>query len=184
MSNSTAIQTNSDHNYLNFFHSQARSLLIKFSATLSSNFKIFSHRTVHKSNRSAASRKRESPLERFENEGPVELSETAAREKQTHQRQKKSYTHSSPRNRGSRKARVNARRGCTSASIMRNRAFCWDKQKGETEADGALIASAIDVRDRFNLRRPSTCVWMSAGVLTSVCAPFRTSMFIEQESGI
>lgn len=38
---------------------------------------------------------------------------------------------------------------CT--SIMRNRAFCRDKQKDE--ADGTLIASAIDVGNRFNLRR-------------------------------
>lgn len=52
-----------------------------------------------------------------------------------------------------------------------SRAFCRDKQKGETEVDGALIASAIDVRDRFNLRRPSTCVymWMSAYTDECVC---------------
>jgi len=41
-------------------------------------------------------------------------------------------------------------------SIMRNRAFRGDKQKDEAEADRALIASAIDVGDRFNLRRSPT----------------------------
>jgi len=43
-------------------------------------------------------------------------------------------------------------------SIMWNRAFRGDKQKDEAEADRALIASAIDVGDRFNLRRSPTCM--------------------------
>lgn len=50
-----------------------------------------------------------------------------------------------------------------STSIMRNRAFHGDKQKDEAEADRALIASAIDVGDSFNL--PSVAeVRMDMGV--------------------
>lgn len=146
-------------------------------------------RKIHESNKIAASWKRESPLERFENEGPMKNYRKQRHMKNTLTGAKKKKKITPTRVReigGSRKARVAARRGRRSASIMRNRAFCRDKQKGETEADRALIASTIDARDRFNLRRLSTCVWMSARRLTSVCvcAPFRTSMFIEQESGI
>ena len=54
---------------------------------------------------------------------------------------------------------------CT--SIMRNRAFRGDKQKGEVDADRALIASAIDVGDRFNLCQLPTCTW--TGIRERVC---------------
>jgi len=42
-----------------------------------------------------------------------------------------------------------------------------DKQKGEAEADRALIASAIDVGDHFNLCRLPMCTW--TGIRERVC---------------
>lgn len=53
-----------------------------------------------------------------------------------------------------------------SASIMRNRAFYEDKQKDKAGADRALIASPIDVGDRFNLRRPQTWTMVCVDALS------------------
>lgn len=79
---------------------------------------------------------------------------------------------------------MDARRGRMSASIMWNCAFCRDKQKGETEADRALIASAIDACDRFNLRRSATCVWISANIDECVRALSYKHVHRTGESGI